>query len=141
MVVIDAAGLIAGRLAAYAAKQALLGQDVIIINAEQAVISGNAQRTIREAKYKKFVRGVPRKGPYYSKLPDRYLRRIVRGMLPYKTPRGRTAYRKVTCFIGDPHGRAADAVRVPGAEATKLPNLQRITLGRLCEELGGKHYG
>ncbi|RME31999.1 50S ribosomal protein L13 [Candidatus Woesearchaeota archaeon] len=140
MVTIDATGLIAGRLASYAAKQALLGKTVMIINAEKAVISGDVRRTINEAKYKKFVRGVPRKGPYYSKMPDRYLRRIIRGMLP-KTVRGRTAFGRIKCFIGTPAEIGGEAITLPEANASKLPNLQRITIGKLCTELGGKHYG
>lgn len=141
MVHIDATGLIAGRLAAYAAKQALLGNTVTVTNAEKAVVSGNARRTINETKHKKFVRGVPRKGPYYAKMPDRYLRRIIRGMLPYKTPRGRDAFARIKCFIGTPADMKEEAVNVPNAQASKLPNLQRITIGQLCTELGGKHHG
>ena len=86
--------------------------------------------------------GVPRKGPYFSKLPDRYLRRIIRGMLPHKEPRGRAAYARILCYIGVPSElKTEKTMRVPGADASKLPNMKRVTLGRICEELGGKHYG
>jgi len=85
--------------------------------------------------------GVPRKGPFYSKLPDRYVRRIIRGMLPYKQPRGRDAYERILCFIGIPtEFEKAELGRVPGAEASKLPNLKCLTIGKICEELGGKKY-
>lgn len=136
--IIDATNTILGRLAAYAAKQALLGYKVSVINAEKAVVSGAKRRILNEAKRKKAM-GVPRKGPFYSKLPDRYVRRVIRGMLPYKQPRGRAAYERVLCYIGDP-GLEGELVRVAGADATKLPNLNYLTVGKICEELGGKHY-
>lgn len=139
MVTINADGLILGRFAAFAAKQALLGNEVTILNAEKAVISGAPRKTIVEAKYKKFVRGVPRKGPYYSRLPDRYVRRVIRGMIPYKTPRGREAFKRVLCYVGAPEGVGGEPVTVPGAAASKLPNLKRLTVGELCKEFGGKH--
>ena len=39
--IIDAKDLILGRLASFAAKQALLGETVDIVNAEESVITGN----------------------------------------------------------------------------------------------------
>jgi large subunit ribosomal protein L13 len=140
-VVIDATEAIAGRLAAYAAKQALLGMTVSVLNAEKAVVSGAIRTTIADAKRRKKM-GVPRKGPYHSKLPDRYLRRIIRGMLPRHTIRGREAYGRVLCYIGVPtEFTGKDAVRVPGAEASKLPNRKRVTIGQICREFGGKQHG
>lgn len=139
-IIIDAKEAILGRVAAYAAKRALMGDTIRIINAEKAVISGNARTTITEALRKKTM-GTARKGPFYSKLPDRYMRRVIRGMLPYKQPRGRAAYESTLCYIGVPtEFKDAKAVRVPGADASKLPNLKKITIGQLCTEFGGKHY-
>ncbi len=138
-IVIDAHEAIAGRVAAYAAKQSLLGHTVRVVNAQGAVVSGTKATTVSEAK-RKAAMGGPRKGPFYSKLPDRYLRRIIRGMLPYKEPRGRAAYARILCYIGVPSDlKAEKTMRAPGADASKLPNLKRVTLGRICEELGGKH--
>jgi large subunit ribosomal protein L13 len=138
--IIDASDAIVGRLAAYAAKQAMLGATISVINAEKAVVSGGVRTTIMQAKHQKGM-GVPRKGPYHSRLPDRFVRRIVRGMLPYKTPRGRAAYARTLCYIGVPtQFQGKPSSRVPGAEASKLPNLKRVTIGRLCAEFGGKRY-
>ena len=139
--VIDTKEAILGRVAAYAAKQSLLGHTIRIINAEYAVVSGTRRTTLDEAK-RKAAMGVPRKGPFYSKLPDRYMRRVIRGMLPYKEPRGRAAFARIICYIGTPTElKAEKAIRVPGADATKLPNLKRVSVGQICAELGGKHYG
>ncbi len=140
LLVIDAKDAILGRVAAYAAKQALLGQEVRIVNAEKAIVSGAKQLVLAEVKRKRAM-GVPRKGPFYSRLPDRYFRRVIRGMLPYKKARGREAHKRVLCYIGVPPELAdKELSRAPGAEASKLPSLQRVTLARVCEEIGGRHY-
>ncbi len=139
--IIDARNAIVGRLAAHVAKRALMGDTITVVNAQYAVISGAKPWLLAEAKRKKAM-GVPMKGPYRSKLPDRYLRRMIRGMLPYKQPRGRAAYERILCYIGVPAEFAdAQLLTVPGADAKKLPNLKRLTIGQICEELGGKHYG
>jgi large subunit ribosomal protein L13 len=139
--IIDAADAIVGRVAAYAAKQTMLGNTVKVINSEKAVVSG-AKRYVIEEAVRQNQMGVARKGPFHYKLPDRHLRRVIRGMLPYKTPRGRVAYKSVLCYIGTPvEYQGQPSMRVPGADASKLPNLKRVTVGRICEELGGKHYG
>jgi len=138
--IIDANNAILGRLAAYAAKRSLMGATIRIINAEKAVVSGTPKTTVTEAK-REHRMGVPRKGPYHFRMPDRHVRRVIRGMLPYKTPHGRAAYARVRCYIGVPiELQGQKAVTAPGADASKLPNMKRVTVGRICEELGGKHY-
>lgn len=134
--IIDAQNAILGRVAAYAAKQALLGETVDVVNVEKAVVSGGKRHTLSEAKRHKNM-GVPRKGPYHSRLPDRYVRRVIRGMLPYKTPRGREAFSNVKCHVGIPEAFAKEKpVTAPGADASKLPNLKQITIAQICAELG-----
>jgi large subunit ribosomal protein L13 len=46
-VFIDAEGQVAGRLASRAAKEALKGRRVVIVNAEKAVITGNPSFVIK----------------------------------------------------------------------------------------------
>ena len=41
--VIDGKGAILGRLASYAAKEALKGEEIVILNCEEVIISGNKQ--------------------------------------------------------------------------------------------------
>ena len=48
MKIIDASGCIMGRLASHAAKSLLNGDEIHIINAEEAVISGNRDSVIGE---------------------------------------------------------------------------------------------
>ena len=101
---IDAENSVRGRIASYAAKQALLGNDVIVLNSEKALISGNAAKNIED--FKK-LRGLnlinPGKGPFISRNPEKIMKRCIRGMLPdFRTGRGREAWKKVRCYVGIP---------------------------------------
>ncbi len=99
--IIDAKDLIAGRMGAFAAKQLLLGETVDIVNAEKAVISG--KKNVVLAKYEhKVERGTPRKGPFWPRMPHMMLKRIIRGMLPFKQAKGKAAYKRLKCYIGMP---------------------------------------
>jgi len=139
-IIIDATNQIVGRLAAFAAKRALMGDTVSVINAEKAIVSGKPSVVLEEAK-RHHRMGVPRKGPFFSKMPDRYVRRIIRGMLPHKFPRGREAYARTLCYIGTPvELQGQKAVLPKGASLEKLPSRNYVTIGKVCEALGGKHY-
>src|SRR3989344_7672724 len=99
--IIDAKKLIIGRIASFAAKRALLGEKVDVVNCEYAVITGS--RKVVLAKYKERLRrGTPEHGPFNVKREDRFMRRVIRGMLPYTQPKGRAAFDKVMCHIGVP---------------------------------------
>lgn len=137
--IIDASNTILGRLAAFAAKQALLGQDVVIVNAEKAVVSGKPQ-VVFDRWRQRFSRGVPSKGPFIHRSPDRLVRRTVRGMIPYKTPRGREAFKRVMCYVGVPpafEGKESEFVRLEDAVADKLPNNYFVTVAEISKRIGG----
>lgn len=135
MIIIDAKEAIVGRIATYAAKQALLGEEVAIINCQEAVITGN-KKTIIAHWRRKFAMGVPRKGPFIPRLADRFVRRMIRGMLPYKQPRGRDAYARIMCYVGEPELQGTK-VEVPGASIEKLPNMKYVTVASVVKTLGG----
>jgi len=103
-VIIDATNAILGRLGARVAKMLLEGKKVIILNAEKAVISGEPQKIIE--KYKEIwnikTRTNPRKGPFHYSRPDLFVKRTIRGMLPWKKERGKEAYRRLKVFLGIP---------------------------------------
>jgi len=85
--VIDANGLILGRLASIVAQRLLSGEEIDVINAERAVVSGSPVTTL--SKYQTLrKKGSKEKGPYFPKRSDMILRRTVRGMLPYKRSAG-----------------------------------------------------
>ena len=80
--------------------------------------------------------GRKNKAPTHPRRPDTYVRRVIRGMLPRKKPKGRTAFRRVRVYIGVPEEyRDKSTVKVPGAEASKL-RCAYITVGELSNEIG-----
>ena len=138
-VIIDASNLILGRVASFAAKQALQGEEVVVFNAENAVISGTKANIVEEAmrRLKTRTLAAQYKAPTHPRRPDTYVRRVIRGMLPRKKPKGRTALKRVRVYIGVPEEyRDKSTVKIAGAEASKL-RCAYITVGELSEEIGG----
>jgi large subunit ribosomal protein L13 len=101
MKVINAENCVAGRLASFVAKMLLEGEEIVIVNAEKAVVTGNP-KTIEEFFGGKISRGDPYHGPFYPKKSDNILRRIIRGMLPFHKPRGRKAYKRLKVYKSIP---------------------------------------
>lgn len=99
--IIDASNLVLGRMASRVAKMLLDGKRVIIVNAEECVISGKGSSAFMRAK--EFIEvGSPRFGPHHPRRPDHILRRSIRGMLPYSKPKGKSAYRRLRVYISVP---------------------------------------
>lgn len=135
MIIVNAEKLILGRMATFVAKQALLGHEVRVINAEKAIISGTKAKTIADTQQAK-NRGTPAKGPFITKMPDRYVRRVIRGMLPYKQAKGTEAYKRVLCYTGVPEEfKDQTPVEIKGASFEKLPNLKYTTVGEVLKNI------
>lgn len=136
--IIDAKDLILGRISTYAAKKALLGEDINVINCEKAIITGD--KKVVFAKYKRFREmGIPSKGPFLFRMPDRFVKRTIRGMLAYKKPRGRDAFKKIKCYIAIPDQfKDKKTEELKGAHISKVPSLKYITVGEICKLMGGK---
>jgi len=138
-VVIDASNLILGRLASFAAKHALQGDEVVVFNAENAIISGTKTNIVEEAKRRLRTRTLASqyKAPTHPRRPDMYVRRVIRGMLPRRKPKGSAALKRIRIYIGTPEEfRGKSTVRIPDADASKL-RCSYITVGELSEEIGG----
>lgn len=141
--VINADRQVLGRMASKVAKEALNGNDVVIVNAEKAYISGNPKTVLEEANAKAQIKnkGNFNRGPYHPKRPDAFVRRAVRGMLPWKRLRGREAYKKVKVYVGIPD-RYMEKAGIPmpdPADQIPLKKLRRkATVGQICKSLGGK---
>jgi large subunit ribosomal protein L13 len=100
-VVIDAKGAVLGRVGTYAAKELLKGGSVEIINAEEALISGSDDFLLKLRAKLKMGHGSSLKGPRIIRQEDRLMKRIIRGMLPWDRPKGREAYKRLRCHIGN----------------------------------------
>lgn len=135
--VIDATGLILGRMASVVAKRLLNGEKIIIVNAEKAIISGDKYMVVGQ--YHDYLQiGHPGKGPLHPRRPDRIVRRAIRGMLPYKQPRGRDSLKRLRVYMGVPAElRDKPMETIPEASASKLKGRRYITVLEMSRHIGG----
>jgi len=137
--IIDAKDLILGRMASFVAKRLLEGESMVIVNAEQAVISGRREATLDLYDAWLEIRSIvnPRKGPFHPRKPNDLVRLTVRGMLPFDKPRGREAYRRLKIYIGLPaefKGKVLESL--PSAKLERLGTRRFIRVGELSRHLG-----
>jgi len=103
MKIIDGKNAVLGRLASYVAKEALKGEDIVILNCDQVIITGNKKNIREEFEEKRRKIGSGQKGPKHSRSTDKIVKRSIRGMLPnHRLGRGKIAYRKIKCYVGVP---------------------------------------
>jgi large subunit ribosomal protein L13 len=130
--VVDARDCILGRVASEVAERAMAGERVAVVNAERSVITGNEESTM--AVYRKRAELHSDSGPYYPKRPDGIMKRAIRGMVPYKTDRGREAFENVRVYVGDPFDEEGEVVE--GTSLDRLSNINFTSLGEVSEQLG-----
>jgi large subunit ribosomal protein L13 len=134
--VIDGTGASAGRLASYVAKRLLAGEEVHIVNAEKATISGTKEAVLERYNFKRDV-GTTRTGPFYPRVPHLMMKRTVRGMLNYQElPSHRAAYKRLKCWIGVPDELASKEAIVEKKALSNAP--RKVSFGDLAKTLGGK---
>ncbi|MBI4152285.1 50S ribosomal protein L13 [Candidatus Woesearchaeota archaeon] len=139
MKIYNGEGMVLGRLAGHVAKDALLGEEVAVVNCEKVVVSGKRVVVMTEMKQRWDRRGYPLKSQKRPRLSDRFVRRAIRGMLPWRITRGRDAYKRVMCYIGVPPEMEGKAVvEVQSASVKKFPTLHYVTVQDICKGLGGK---
>ncbi len=138
MKIINAENCVLGRLASVVAKEALKGEHITIINAEKAVIVGNEKKIME--KFSKWLdmapKGNPRKGPKFSRMPDKLVRRTIRGMLPWKQPKGKDALKRIKVFIGKPKEIKEGQAEVIKASVNRHNKF--LSVGNLSKKLGVK---
>ena len=134
MRIINAQSLVLGRLASKVAKSLLNGEEIAIVNAEKVVIVGSKRMIMTEYKRRRRLNH-PRKGPRYPRMPDRILKRTVRGMLPYQRPRGREAYKNLKVYIGVPDEYTDKNLETIEA-ASRIKWSKYVILGDISRELG-----
>ncbi len=140
MQVFDAEGMILGRLASHIAKLLIenekpgKGEEIFVVNAEKAIIVGSKDTILKRYHFLRDV-GTQRKGPFYPRLPDQILKRTIRGMIPYQTPRGRTAFRRLRTYLGVPRELKEEQIRVVES-ARETHAIKKMTLKELSQYLG-----
>jgi large subunit ribosomal protein L13 len=102
-IIIDADNAVFGRLCSYAAKKALEGNEIIIVNSENTVITGNKKDIIKRYDSLRRKGGKSLKGPRYVRFPYKMLKWCIRGMLPdHRKGQGKQAFSRVRCYEGIP---------------------------------------
>ncbi len=137
MKVYDASNQIMGRILTRVVKDLLKGETVHIVNCEKAAIAGNPDFTRRHY-LEKIQRGDKHHGPHHPKTPQGLVRRIIRGMLPYKLNKGKDALSKLKVWITIPEElKSMKPIRYEDADIKKLKT-KHITIGELSLALGTK---
>jgi large subunit ribosomal protein L13 len=135
MTLIDADGAILGRFASEVAKRLLKGEKITVLNAEKALVTGSREDLMFHYKQQRVI-GSTRKGPFFPRMPDRILRRTVRGMLPFNQYKGREAYHRLQVLIGVPREYGNAAAEKLGVRRMHGPRY--MSLGEISRLLGAK---
>lgn len=138
MLIIDGTDLIFGRAASKIAKELLNKQDVILVNAEKMIISGNPKAIVERYRVKRSLKtkSSPEKSARWPRIPSKFVKRILRGMLPKKKAKGRDALKRLKVYEGVP----SDITETPIVyEDCKAKGISKyVTIGRICELFGYK---
>jgi large subunit ribosomal protein L13 len=131
--IIDAEGVVLGRFCTVVAKRLLNGEEIVVVNTEKAIVTGKKKMLKERYKHEREV-GTYRKGPFFPRMPDRIVKRTIRGMIPYQSSHGKAAFKKLKCYIGVPkefEGKKFEIVK----EAKKQP-VNYMTIEDLSKFLG-----
>eukprot|EP01007_Sphenomonas_quadrangularis_P000672 NODE_1523_length_840_cov_539.041719_g1266_i0.p2 GENE.NODE_1523_length_840_cov_539.041719_g1266_i0~~NODE_1523_length_840_cov_539.041719_g1266_i0.p2 ORF type:complete len:212 (+),score=66.67 NODE_1523_length_840_cov_539.041719_g1266_i0:54-689(+) len=143
-ILVDGNGHLLGRIAAAVAKELLQGQRITVVRCEGLNMSGPFARN--KLKFLQFLRKRtltnPKRGPFHHRAPSEIFMRVVRGMLPSKTKRGKACLRRLKAFEGIPpvYAKRKRQVCPRALRDLKLaPDREYCTLGRLAHETGWKY--
>ena len=135
--VIDANDLILGRMSSIVAKRLLEGERIDLVNAENVIISGKRQMLIMQSKDFLEIGGRDR-GPLHYRRPHAMVRRTIRGMLPYRKPKGREAFSRLKVHIGIPEELESYPLEsIPNASVDRLKG-NYLTVGEIAKNIGWK---
>jgi len=101
--IIDGKDAIMGRLASHVAKEVLKGEEIVILNCDQVIISGGRKSIEKDFHEMRGRVGSSQKGPKHSRSSEKIVKRTIRGMLPdHRRGRGKLAYKRIRCYVGTP---------------------------------------
>lgn len=136
MIIVDGSNMVFGRLASKIAKELLKGNSVSLINSGSILISGNPEAVYERYRVKRSLqfKGDPEKSGKWPRIPYLFVKRIIRGMLPWKKPKGKEAYRKLRVYEALPEGIKGKSLVY---EDCKPKNISKyITVKELCKRFG-----
>lgn len=132
--IIDGAGAVLGRLASKLASLTLDGEKVVVVNAEEVVVSGDRDDVVE--KYRRKTEYGSDRGPKQPKRPDAILKRTVRGMVPYKKQRGRDAMQRLRVYVGVPEEYNGVEFEPVVSTVEDLGRAGYVELGDISEKIG-----
>lgn len=138
MKVIDGNNLVMGRMGTTAAKYLLTGEDVVILNAEKVVIVGRTEQIVGKywERRQRKDKANPENSAKTPRRPDLFVKKAIRGMLPFKKTRGREAFGRLRVYMGEP----AEFKDKPKEDLSKMSCLnvksRYVDVGKVCERLG-----
>ena len=137
--VIDGKNAILGRLGSVVAEKIMAGEEVVVLNCESIVITGEKEMVFADYKAR-FDRGEckSRKGPFYPRRADLLFKRSVRGMIPWTSTSGRNAFRRLHAYVGTPKQFAEGFEVTVEEQAMKKITGKYTTLGAVAKFLGSK---
>lgn len=97
MKIIDGKNAILGRLASYVAKEVLKGEEIVIVNCREIIITGSKKNIKKEFEEKRSRIGSSQKGPKHPKTNEKIVKKTIQGMLP-KSQRGKDLLKKIKCY-------------------------------------------
>ncbi len=130
--IIDGKNAVLGRMASQAAKALLNGEEVKIVNAEKVIVTGQRDSIVSVYAKKRSI-GSPQHGPFFPTRPDMIVRRTIRSMLPYKTGRGREAFKKLRVYIDIPDELKNEKFQTLAVKEIKT---EYMTVGKIAKSIG-----
>jgi large subunit ribosomal protein L13 len=131
---IDGEGAVLGRLASTLASESLDGEKMVVVNTENAVISGEKSDVVDDYRGK-VERSVDR-GPFHPRRPEGIAKRAVRGMLPYKKQRGKDALSRIRFYVDVPEEYADEEFEEPDKAVDDIGKGGYVTLGEISDKIG-----
>ena len=128
--IIDGKNAVMGRLASYAAKQALKGEEIVILNCNEVIITGNRKSIKEEFLRRRKIGGSSQKGPLLSKSSEKLVKKVIRGMLPdHRWGVGKAALGRIRCYNAVPkefeNEKKISAGREKGVKFVKVEDIMR----------------
>lgn len=146
LLVVDATNMKLGRMASIIAKKLMEGMNVVVVNAEKAVITGSKKAILE--RYLMLIgrsqkRSIWRPTVWYPRKPENIVRYTIIRMLPRKKPKGREAAKRLKVFRGIPDSfKDVEKVSFEDALLKSIRNrsgklIRYMTVGELSKELLG----
>lgn len=140
-VLIDAEGVVVGRLASYVAKRLRgkhradytphvdMGDHVVIVNADKVALTGNKLRDKiyhRHTGYPGGIKSISAGAQLAGRFPERVVEAAVQRMMPKESPLARRQLAKLRVYAGPAHPHEAQAPQVIDFKSRNPKNTKAV---------------